>query len=208
VSSSNGTAGVQFAFSTAGYENIQLNFSHRASGTASRWVRIDYSLDAGVTWVNNFWNNSGGLTPHDTYYNFAVNFSSISAANDNPSFRIRIVSIFSPNSFCQNNTTSYPANTAYQRANSGSLASGCTATGDYGTAGTWRFDNVTFSGTPIVAPTFNPFQLCNLIVYRVGDGNTALSNAATNVNLLEIGSSGSVVQTINNFTGANLRPKQ
>ena len=151
-----GTAGVQFMVSTLNYENIVISFDHRASGTASRWAQLDYTIDGGTTWVVGFWNNNGGLTPHDTFHSFTVDLSSVTAVNDNPNFGFRIVSIFSPLPFDQNaNLDDYPANAAYMRANPGAsyTPGGGTGTGDYGTGGTWRFDNVTVSGTLIPEPS-------------------------------------------------------
>lgn len=153
-----GEAGVQFLASTAaesGFENIQVSFDQRASGTASRWAQVDYTLDGGLTWVIGFWNNAGSLSPSDTYYNFTVDFSSVTGANNNADFGFRIVSIFSPQAFDQNSTlAAFGANTAYMRANAAAVYSPnvSTATGDYGAAGTWRFDNVTISGSAIPAP--------------------------------------------------------
>jgi hypothetical protein len=149
---------VRFLASTAtgvGYENIQVSFAHRASGTASRWAQVDYTLDGGATWVVGFWNNAGGLSPHDTFYNFTVDFSSIAGAGNNADFGFRIVSIFSPEAFDQNNALAeFAANTAYMRANSAAVFSPntSTATGDYGASGTWRFDNVMISGSAIPSP--------------------------------------------------------
>jgi MYXO-CTERM domain-containing protein len=154
-----GEAGVQFLVSTAstggGFGGISVSFDHRASGTNSRWAQVDYTLDGGASWVTGFWNNNGGLSPHDTFYSFTVDFSSVSGANNNAGFGFRIVSIFSPLAFDQSSTLNpYGANTAYMRANAAAVYSPntSTATGDYGTSGTWRFDNVTVNGTAIPAP--------------------------------------------------------
>jgi hypothetical protein len=150
-SAGSGTRGVQFLVSTAGKSNIMLTFDHRGSGTASRWARVDYTLDGGASWTTGFWNNNGGLSPHDTFHSFNVDLSSVTAANNNAGFGFRIVSIFSPLAFDQNSSLSpFAANTAYMRANSGAVYSPntSTATGDYGATGTWRFDNVTVSGVP------------------------------------------------------------
>ena len=143
-----GTAGIMLAVSTQGYENIELNFDHRASGTASRFARLDYSLDGGQSWVNNFWNNNGGLAPHDIFYTFTVDFSSVVGVNNNPNFVVRLVSVFSPVAFNQNATLSYGPNEAYMRANVQATfpPDPGIGTGNYGTAGTWRFTNITFSG--------------------------------------------------------------
>ena len=147
-SSGSGTRGVQFLFSTVGYQNLSFSYDHRASGTGSRWAQLDYTLN-GTDWITGFWNNNGGLTPHDTFYSFNVDLSSITGANNNANFGVRIVSIFSPQAFDQNNSTAaFNANTAYMRANSGAVYSPSTSSssGDYSSGGTWRFDNVTLSG--------------------------------------------------------------
>ena len=146
-----GTAGVQFLFSTSGVQDVTLSFDHRSSGTGSRWAQVDYTLDAGANWVTGFWDNGGGLSPHDTFYTFNVDFTSVSAANNNPNFGVRIVSIFSPLAFDQNATLAdFAAGTAYMRANSQAsfTPGGGVGTGDYGTGGTWRFDNVTVTAVP------------------------------------------------------------
>jgi hypothetical protein len=140
ISSNSGTAGVQFAVSTVGFQNIQLTFDHRASGTASRWARVDYSLNGGSNWTTNFWNNNGGLSPHDNFYSFTVDFSSVSGANNNVNFVVRIVSIFSPDAFSDGLGNYYSASSAYYRAR---ISGGSV----YASTGTWRFDNVTLSGS-------------------------------------------------------------
>jgi hypothetical protein len=137
-----GTAGVAFYVSTLGYSNIAVRFDHRASGTASRWARLDYTTNGGATWVP-FWTNGGGLSPHDTFYSFSnISFSSVAAVNNNTGFGFRIVSIFSPVPFTDEFAGSQPANAAYHRAR----VSGGSA---YGGAGTWRFDNVRITGDAI-----------------------------------------------------------
>jgi hypothetical protein len=205
---SNESSGVQFMVSTVGYSNIQFYFDNRLSNTSVRTLRIQYTLNGGASWINldlvegtggNYTRgctNQGGIdngkidasnpvgnNSGERWTRATIDFSAITSANENSNFGVRILAAH------------YSNTGQFRQANNSS---------NIATAGTWRFDNVAFRGTPIIAPTFNPFQSCNLIVYRVGDGNSALSNAATNVNLLEIGLSGSVVQTINNFTGANL----
>ncbi|MBX3395890.1 MAG: PEP-CTERM sorting domain-containing protein [Phycisphaerae bacterium] len=148
-----GTRGVEFLVSTAGYQDITVSYDHRASGTASRWSELQYTLD-GSTW-NSFGDNGGLLSPHDTFYAQSFNLSSIAGANNNPDFGIRIVSIFAPVAFDQNaSLPDFAANTAYQRANaqSGFDPGSGIGTGDYGPAGTWRFDNVTISGNLVPEP--------------------------------------------------------
>lgn len=151
-STGSGTRGVQFLASTVGYENITISFSHRASGTASRWANIEYTVDGGASWTL-AGSNAGGLSPHDTFYSFSSDLSSLGIVDDEADFGFRVVAVFAPVAFDQNaSLADFAANTAYQRANSQSgFAPGSgTGTNDYATTGTWRFDNVTISGTAIV----------------------------------------------------------
>lgn len=152
-STGNATAGVRFDINTTGYTDLLLSFDHRSSGTASRWSQIDYTLDGGSNWVTGFWNNNGGLSPHDSFYTFNVDFTSITGANDNADFGFRILSIFSPLEFNQNTAVSYSANTAYMRSNADAdyTPTAGSGTGNYTAAGTWRFDNVLLKGTLVGA---------------------------------------------------------
>ena len=153
-----GARGVEFRFSTVGYEDVRFSFDHRASGTASRWAQVDYTLD-GTTWTVGHWNNGGGISPHDAFYSFDVDFSDVPGADDNANFGVRVVSIFSPVAFDQSSTLApFAANTAYMRANAGAVyvPNTSVATGDYAGGGNWRLDNVTLSGALIVPPDPSP----------------------------------------------------
>ncbi|MFN3755922.1 MAG: T9SS type A sorting domain-containing protein [Flavobacterium sp.] len=142
-SENSGTAGIEIAVSTAGKSNIGITFQHRSSGTGSRFAQFEYSVD-GTNWIV-FGNNDGGISPHDSFYDFAVDLTSCAACNNNPNFKFKIVSIFSPMAFNQNATLSYGANEAYMRSNAqAQFTEAGTGTGNYGVTGTWRFDNVTF----------------------------------------------------------------
>ncbi len=171
-----GERGIQIEVSTEDFENIVLTFDHRSSGTGSRWSQVDYSLDGGSTWEVDFWNNSGGLSPHDNFYTFTVDFSSVLGANDNPDFVVRIVSIFSPIAFNQNTSLTYEANEAYMRSNAQAQyqpdpASG---TGNYGTSGTWRFDNINVSGDALGVAGCTNAAACNFDPAATVDDNSCL----------------------------------
>lgn len=143
-----GTAGIEISVSTVGKSNIGITFDHRASGTGSRFAQFEYSVD-GTNWIIHS-TNDGGLAPHDSFYEFVIDLTDCTACNDNPNFKVRIVSIFSPFAFNQNATLSYGANEAYMRANAqAQFTEPGTGSGNYGTGGTWRFDNV------IVLENFN-----------------------------------------------------
>lgn len=146
-----GTAGASFAVSTAGIDPavtaISFTFDLRTSNTASRWFRVDYSVDAGSSWslgtatrlgtgdasAGDLWHLGNSLTVSDA------------AALNNAQFVVRVVSVFSPVAFTQvNGAVPYGANAAYEVARNPSTG----ANSAYGAAGTWRFDNVTFTAVP------------------------------------------------------------
>ena len=154
-STQNGQKGISFQVSTVGKTNINLQFSQRVSADASRWVQLDYSLD-GSTWVTGFWTNSGAILPQDTWHTFNVDFSDEPGVANNPNFKVRLVSIFSPFAFDQsNNSAPYASYSAYMCADACSVftpsTSSCHAT--YSTNGNWRFDNVSVLGValPVLA---------------------------------------------------------
>lgn len=134
----NESSGVQYNVSTVGFQNILFTWDQRWSGTATNTVRVQYTLD-GTTWTNftmtsanttfcngaidngRFLNNGVG----DQYRRISVNFSSITGANNNASFGVRIVAAH------------FQATTDFrQTTNFANIATG----------GTWRFDNVSFQG--------------------------------------------------------------
>lgn len=145
-----GSAGVMFSVSTVGKSNIAVSFDHRASASASRFSRFEYSLDNGTTW-NIVGTNNGTLSPQDTFVNYIVNLSSCTACNNHPNLLFRVVSIFSPFAFNQNQTLTSPSgffapNTNYMRAHTDAQfpPNPGLGTGNYATSATWRFDNVRF----------------------------------------------------------------
>lgn len=125
----NKSEGVQFLVSTAGMTGVSFSFDHRHSGTSSRFIQVQYTTN-GTTFVD----AAGGLfeaTAADTFFNQrTVSFAGVAGANDNASFGVRIVSTFAP----------------------GSSAYAPVGTSNYGTAGTIRFDMVTFTAAPIPEP--------------------------------------------------------
>jgi hypothetical protein len=136
-------SGARFNAPTTGFVDILLSLDIFPTDGSPRHAQMQYTLD-GTNFVsfgslldfnplNDRWNNG-----------IAFNLSSIAGANDNPNFGFQIVSAFSPVEFTNANGVQ-PANTAFQRANAGPQVYN-------GTAGNYRFDSVTFSGTVIPAP--------------------------------------------------------
>lgn len=116
-------AGAEFTVSTTGYQDIVLKFDWRQSNTASRKLVVLYTVN-GTSWyeITSFTSEQASWwTTENT-----VNFSSARLVNDNPLFAVRFVSDFGDS-------------LQYEAANPGST---------YSPNGTWRFDLVTFTGTP------------------------------------------------------------
>ena len=125
-----GERGTQFLVSTLGFENIAVSWDLRTSNTSSRWQELQYTTD-GTTWTP--WPTKFENTGGDQWFNNrVVDLGSVTGANNNPDFGVRLVSIFAPS------TSAYAA-----------------ASTSYAPGGTWRFDMVTVSGVPLppVPPT-------------------------------------------------------
>jgi hypothetical protein len=119
------TRGIQVFVNTTGFENLVLSFDQRNSNTASAWTALQYTLD-GETWTTatTFQMTTGGSFVN----NRSFDFSGVLGANDNPNFGFQILSTFAPG-------TSTYVGTA----------------GNYGSAGTIRYDMLTLSGDVITA---------------------------------------------------------
>jgi hypothetical protein len=122
-----GTAGFQFNVSTAGFTGpINVQFDPRGSNTSSRFQQYEYTTN-GTTWTV-LGNNSGALTNAFTA-SYMVALTLPASCNNNANFGFRIVSIFDP------------AGTDYSPVGYMNTPT----PSNYGTGGTWRIDNVTFS---------------------------------------------------------------
>ena len=127
----NGTAGAQYAVSTVGYESIILSYDLRHSNTSANTESVQVTLD-GTNWtqVELFTFTPAATGTGDTWYSRSVTLT-LAGASNNANFAFRVVAAFDP-------------------VAGNYLASRSTST--YGTASTWRFDNVTVSGSVIPAP--------------------------------------------------------
>lgn len=139
-----GTAGFQFAVSTAGYNDIAISFDPRSSNTGSKWQQFEYSIDGGENWVI-FGNNEGNL---ENNFNNPVSLTLPADVNNSADFTFRIVSIFAPGT------------SAYEPVGN-----------NYGTGGAWRIDNFNVSGTATASVKNN--DIAGLSVYpNPVSGNT------------------------------------
>jgi hypothetical protein len=115
------TAGIEVAASTVGYKNVTVRFDYRGSNTSSRKLAVLYSLD-GATFIEGA--VAEILTGGAFTNGITLDLTAVPGANENPNFKVRIVSTFADGA-------AYTA-----------------ISGNYGTAGTARFDMVTVAGEP------------------------------------------------------------
>jgi hypothetical protein len=128
---SNTVRGVQFNVPTTSKRNVKMSFDLYYGATASRFVRLEYSLN-GSTWTpytgtgtdtaNLYRANLGG---NRWYNNLSADFTGISGVDNNAQFRVRLVTVFAPG------TSAYAPATAGQT---------------YAQTGSLRIDAVTISG--------------------------------------------------------------
>jgi len=151
---SNESSGVQYQVSTVGYQNVLLTWDMRFSNTAANTVRLQYTID-GLTWQNftmtssnttfcngvidngRFQNNGVG----DQYRRISVSFTGVTGIANNANFGVRILAAH------------YQTSGEFRQTSTPTLVA---------TAGTWRFDNVTFEGrTDVSIPAASNFFAVN-----------------------------------------------
>ncbi|MGH7132513.1 MAG: GC-type dockerin domain-anchored protein [Phycisphaerales bacterium] len=183
-----GTAGLQFTIDTTNFANIKMRWDNRHSNTSSRYMQVQYSTD-GLNFFPAPVTQEPEGTPTgiagtfvgpagDTWFSgrFA-DFSSIVGANNNPTFTVRVVSVYEPST------------SAYKASN---------PTGTYATTGKLRFDNVEFTGTsalpqpPTATASASPATLCiggtvALTVNATPGQNPALPIQSVTANLTAFG---------------------
>jgi endonuclease/exonuclease/phosphatase family metal-dependent hydrolase len=133
-SANNKSAGVQFAVSTAGKQNIVISWSQRSSNTGGKYFRLQYSADSGT----NFVDFPAAMTVTNVFTAFTNSLASFSGVNNNSNFIFRIVAEFE--------------STAANTANANYVGAG----GSYAATGTTRFDMVSVSGTGIITNSAPP----------------------------------------------------
>jgi len=158
-----GTAGFQFAVSTAGFSGpINITFDPRGSNTASRFQQYEYSINGGTTWT--VFGNNGGLLTNGFTGTPMVTLVLPAETSNKSGFVFRIVSIFDP------------SGTDYSPVGYVSTPTPQT----YGPGGTWRIDNFTVSNGALVLST-NQNQILGLQIYPNPTKNVL--NILTNSNL-------------------------
>jgi hypothetical protein len=141
ATNSNKTAGVRFDVSTVGWESITVSWAQRNSSTASRYVRLQFTVD-GSTFVDA---DLVEMTTNSVFCSQSVDLSAVSDVADNPLFGFRIVTEF------ESTATGLGTN-AYVP----------TTADSYSANGTVRFDMVTVSGTAISDGNTHPYVFSNI----------------------------------------------
>lgn len=187
--------GVQFNVGTTDYINTIVTWDQRFSKTAPNTVRLQYTLN-GTTWTNFNMTSSntticaGSININgcfetntgDSFRRIRVDFSSITAVNNNPNFGIRLLA------------SQYQSTGQYRQSTTPSALATST--------GTWRFDNVNFLGTPVIAgavlsgsATICPFSSTNInvtvtggispysVIYSNGTSNFTVNNYISGSNI-------------------------
>jgi hypothetical protein len=140
ATNANKTAGAQFRINTSGYQNIQLTWDQENSATASRYWRIQYTLN-GTDWLDSTnvitANPIGNPDPNTSTPAWIIgataDLTGIAGANDNPDFGVRLVSEFE-------DTATGSGTNAYVANRTGST---------YGVNGTLWVDMFTVTGDDI-----------------------------------------------------------
>lgn len=139
----NRTSGAEFRVSTVGSRNLGISWDHYNSATASRYWRVQYTVD-GV----NFNNTSFVYTnPHETlWFPTGLSLAGLPGVDDNPNFGFRIVSEW------ESTATGQGAN-QYR---------GAQTSGSYSSGGTLWLDMVTLSAE-IIPPQLTLERMDNLL---------------------------------------------
>ena len=142
----NKNVGFEITLDTTGYENLTLKWDQYNSRTASRYWRVQYSID-GISWIDH---ESIANTKASTWVSFQVSFASVPNVNGQPALKIRIVQEFE-------STATGAGAEAY-------VAVDPTAT--YTTAGSWWLDMISVSTGMILPPNDPPVisAIPNLVV--------------------------------------------
>jgi hypothetical protein len=130
------TQGAEFDESTVGYTGITASFDWMSTAQGVRDLQEEYTTD-GSTWITI--NPVQVAVPGD-FITPTIDLTGISAANNDPTFGIRLVSAYDP-------TYSGAGDPTYTSA---TLVSGAPVQYN-NSSGNWRFDNITINGTAITA---------------------------------------------------------
>ena len=190
---SNGTAGIEFAVPTTGYNNIQFVFDTRFSNSASNFTQIQYSTNG-----TSFQVLPGSAALEITGTNFitrTIDLTGVAGVDNNPNFKVRVVTVAGPSNLYEPNT------------GTSTYGGGATST-----SGTIRYDYVQFIGDAFISlpPAGNgsaePDAVCvgspTLLTVAVTPGqNPASTSVTVSVNASALGGSSTFLLNDQNLNG-------
>jgi len=149
VNANNKSAGVRFNVSTLGWQKVNIRWDQRPSGTASKYVRLQYTTNG-----TSFIDFPSAVSVAVVGFQGKTNdLTGLPGVDNNPSFGFRLVAEFE--------------GSAINSANSNYVG----ATSGYAGSGTLRFDMVTVSGVTFV-PNNPPADPAVLGAPILGEYNT------------------------------------
>jgi hypothetical protein len=196
---SNKLAGAQFMVSTVGAKNVTVSYDTRATATASKYQRLQYTTN-GTDFIDFPTSSSIASVSANFYVSFNYSLAGFPGAANNPHFGIRIMTEFeSTASYGNTNNANY-------------VAVGSTST--YGSAGTLSYDLVTISADAITnantPPTITaiPDQTVedtfgSNVTFTVGDTETPAGSLS--VTAASLDPTVSVGLAVNNLGGGSRR---
>ncbi len=132
----NKTAGIVLTVSTAGKQNIVVNWDQRVSGSASKYYRLQYSTN-GTSFLD--FSSPVAMSAINTFEAKTNSLVGVPSVDNNTNFAFRIVAEFE--------------SSATGNANSNYVT---TAGAGYTTGGTVRYDMMTISAETIIPPDAEP----------------------------------------------------
>jgi hypothetical protein len=166
---------VQFNVSTVGRQNITIRWDQRASGTASKYLRLQFSTNGAAFTDFPTANPFSAATVFEPQTNSLAAFPGV---NNNPNFAFRIVAEFE-SSAANTNDDMYIG-----------------AGGTYASTGTIRFDMVTVFGSPVAVSNPPPVPASLNSPWVNGQGKFQL-------NVVGAAGSNYVIQASTNLAGSN-----
>jgi hypothetical protein len=190
ASGSNLLSGVQFNVSTLGARNISVIYDSRASGTASLYEHLQYTVD-GLNWSNYPASTTFGIghsgSGNGGFGTYQYSLAGFPGVDNNASFGIRVVTEF------QNSAT-------YGAGYHALLTNNYVGTANtYGTAGTVTYDIVEIDGDDIADNNTIPTVSCDFPTTNLFN-NFPITNTLDNVPITVNLTVGSVDMPASNLT--------
>lgn len=138
VATRSGYDGLQFDANTTDFDGISVSFLQQNGVRSSAWAQFQYSIDGGVTFITNGLDNDGAyrVTATKSFQRFTFDLSGIADIDNNADFQFRVMAIHAPDA------DKFVATSGKRYSAAGKTA-------------TWKFDELTVTGTtsaPVTTP--------------------------------------------------------